>query len=111
MLPVSLEQRRARRAYAVLTESPDLSEWTDRLPIMLQTNGLLATWAYLLSGHDDPSAGALLRTLCEHLWQFENGQGSAPAARTMFLTWVGEGTGHLTAQRMMHLTDEALALA
>lgn len=102
MPPVSLEQIRARRAYAA-----PVSERADSLPVMLQTNGLLATWAFLLSKNET----ALLQTLRDHLWEFERQQGNAPDPRVMFNVWVADGVGQLNGPRLRKLTAEALALA
>jgi CRISPR/Cas system CMR-associated protein Cmr5 small subunit len=102
MPPISHEILRARRAYAAPT-----SERTIALPAMLQTNGLLSTWAFLLHKKDH----ALLETLGDHLWEFENQQGARPEPLDMFRNWVGEGEGHLTGARLRRLTAEAIALS
>lgn len=103
MPPTSLEQLRARRAYS-LTEYPDRAV---SLPTMIQVNGLLSTWAFLLSKGDTE----LLRILNEHLWHSEKRTGNPPSAREMFLAWIGDGEGQLTGSHLRRLTAEALAFS
>ena len=46
----SLDQRRAAAAYAGIGEAENgVVEMARRLPDMLRTNGLLATWAFLVA--------------------------------------------------------------
>ncbi len=104
MPPISREQLRARRAYA---QPHPLPERAMSLPTIIQVNGLLSTWAFLLSKGDT----ALLRILNEHLWHSENGAGNPPSARDTFLAWIGDGNGQLTGSRLRRLTAEALAFS
>ena len=76
--------------------------------MMLQTNGLLATWAHLLSKRE---ASTVVQTLADHLWQWENRQGAQPTPRAVFLGWVSDGQAQLSGTRLRGLTEEALAFA
>lgn len=104
MPPTSREQLRARRAYS---QQHPLPERAESLPGMIQVNGLLSTWAFLLSKGDH----ALLNILTEHLWRSENHLDAPPAPRDMFLGWIGDGNGQLTGSRLRRLTEEALAFS
>jgi len=109
MPPASREQIRARRAYTALEEHPEeLADWAESLPTMLQTNGLLATWAHLLSKRE---ASMVLQTLADHLWHWENRHGAQPTPRAVFVGWVSDDQAQLTGTRLRRLTDEALAFA
>ncbi len=110
MPPASREQIRARRAYAALDEHHTLAEWAESLPTMLQTNGLLATWAHLLSKRE-ASASLLIQVLADHLWHWENRHGAQPTPRAVFVGWVSDDQAQLTGTRLRRLTDEALAFA
>ena len=103
MPPTSLEQLRARRAYS-LREYPDRAV---SLPTMIQVNGLLSTWAFLLSKKET----ALLEILAEHLWFSERGAGEPPTPRAMFDGWLGLSHQQLTGPRLRRLTEEALAFS
>ncbi len=107
MPPASREQIRARRAYTALDEHPELADWAESLPTMIQTNGLLATWAHLLSKR---KASMVLQTLADHLWEWE-GRGASPTPRNAFKGWVSDDQAQLTGTRLRRLTDEALAFA
>ena len=110
------DQVRARNAFgfvpARLTSSPaDFLQLVRKLPVMLQTNGLLATWAYLLA-KEKKDRQDIAKALLEHL----RDSGVAPAsasrdARAVFLNdWTGPqarlGTGELR-----RLTAEAIIYA
>lgn len=113
MPPVSLEQIRARRAYAAVAEHQHhgIIEWAERLPVMLQTNGLLATWAHLLDkAQKEEGAERILGIVLAHL-QLPEQQAGQIAPRDAFLGWIGEGADQLTGARLRHLTEEVLALA
>jgi CRISPR/Cas system CMR-associated protein Cmr5 small subunit len=99
MPPVSLEQVRAQRAYTA-----PVSPMAESLPTMLQVNGLLATWAFLISKKEE----SLLHTLAMHLMPHSD---HALQPRAIFLRWVGSGAGRLTASELRRLTDEALAFS
>jgi hypothetical protein len=59
---------------------------------MIQVNGLLSTWAFLLSKNET----ALLEILAEHLWFSERGAGEPPTPRAMFDGWLEEAPPGLT---------------
>lgn len=108
MPPVSREQVRARRAYM---RNRPLPERAESLPGMIQTNGLLATWAFLLSKGPNTDESRLLDILAEHLWRSENPVDVPPSPRNAFLTWIGDAPGQLTGSHLRQLTDEALAFS
>ena len=103
----SLDQRRAASAYAYAAAAADLDR-AQKLPAMLQVNGLLATWAFLLAKEETPLLGALLghlRTLPELAVPLGN-----PEA--VFLHWVGGAAGAssgVDGSLLRALTAEALA--
>jgi CRISPR/Cas system CMR-associated protein Cmr5 small subunit len=107
--PISLDQRRAASAYAyAASPSADL-ERAQKLPMMLQINGLLATWAFLLAKKEHN----LLSTLLQHLHSvLPNLEKQADTAEAAFLRWVG-GPGRkkdgIDSMLLRALTAEAIA--
>lgn len=110
----SLDQRRAASAYAAIEKAPKkAAELAIRLPAMLQINGLLATWAFLLAkeGKGEPTPVA---SLLGHLRSLEDLQIPAGDAQSVFLHWVGGATGAsggIGGSLLRALTAEALAWA
>jgi CRISPR type III-B/RAMP module-associated protein Cmr5 len=66
---MNLEQIRARNAFAAAAcKEPEFLNLARSLPQMLQTNGLLGTWAFLLAkAGREPSHAAVLNALATHL--------------------------------------------
>lgn len=111
----SLDQTRAARAYATITDaSKDAMGWARNLPAMLQQNGLLATWAFLLAQKKRDSA-PILDALRQH---FGDSAELAPLAQgetaeAVFLRWVGppDAAVGLNGSDLRRLSAEALALS
>lgn len=104
----SLDQRRAASAYATITAAPKkVAELAIRLPAMLQINGLLATWAFLLSqeGKGNPTPVGALLTYLQSLKDLKVPVGNA---ESVFLHWVGGAAG-IGGSLLRALTAEALA--
>jgi CRISPR/Cas system CMR-associated protein Cmr5 small subunit len=105
--PRSLDQRRAASAYTYAATAADLDR-AQKLPAMLQINGLLATWAFFLSNSETPLLDALLGYL-RSLPDLAVPEGSAEA---VFLHWVGGpagASGGIGGSLLRALTAEALA--
>lgn len=110
--PRSLDQRRAASAYAAIVTMPKkAAELAIRLPAMLQINGLLATWAFLLA--KEKKEPTPLAALLGHLRDLPElavpEDGGAPEA---FLHWVGGprgASGGIRGTLLRALTAEALA--
>lgn len=112
----NLEQLRARRAFAKAGEiaetegKKDFLSLARSLPAMLQNNGLLATWAFLLS-KDTAQHKAILTILLKHLrsdcFNFPI-QRDTPAA-VFIHDWTGQTP--LQGPQLMRLTAEALAFS
>jgi CRISPR type III-B/RAMP module-associated protein Cmr5 len=114
----SLDQIRAAHAYAALdTASDEEAELARRLPDMLRTNGLLATWAFLIKKERDKeevSKPPLLASVLEHLRSIESlaGQVRAGSPEEVFRAWIGTGQAPgIEAAKLRALTAESLALA
>lgn len=107
----SLDQQRAANAYAAAVPGEGDVDF-QRLPAMLQTNGLLATWAFLLAKKD--KGRAALDALLRHL-RTRADLGVPPGtAHEVFRTWVGEpggDAGGLGGPALRTLTAEALAFS
>lgn len=107
----SLGQRRAANAYAAVARAPDATlEIARRLPAMLQTNGLLATWAFLLSKDAGTEPLAALLT---HLRSMSHLGVTGRGPEKVFLGWVG-GNGDapaVTGEALRRITEEALEYA
>ena len=108
----SLDQLRAASAYAAIETAPKkAAEMASRLPAMLQINGLLATWAFLLAqeGKGNPTPVAALLGYLRSLPHLAVPTGNAGA---VFLHWVGGPTGAgsgINGSLLRALTVEALA--
>jgi CRISPR type III-B/RAMP module-associated protein Cmr5 len=113
---LDLEQVRARHAFghiAPLAKQEDLRgdllTLARRLPEMLQTNGLLAAWAYLLAKQDrEPAREKLERALREHLSHEAIGLGGLVAKlEGIFSSENGDRRG-LAGPELRRLTAEAV---
>jgi len=114
----NLEQIRASRAFtkaalfAGRNDSQKYLSLARSLPAMFQNNGLLATWAFLLS-ENKPSPNPqrdFLNVLLEHFKdvRFNLGVGQELNAMTVFThKWTGE-TPPLSGVELMKLTGEAV---
>lgn len=104
----SLDQRRAASAYGyAATPTADL-DWAQKLPVMFQINGLLATWAFLLAKGEKP----LLEALLAYLRTLPELGVPAGSAESVFLHWVGGpmgASGGAGGSLLRALTAEALA--
>lgn len=104
----SLDQQRAASAYAYAAAPNADLDWAQKLPAMLQINGLLATWAFLLAKSETPLLDALLGYL-RTLPELAVPRGDA---QSVFLHWVGGATGAsggIGGSLLRALTAEALA--
>ncbi len=114
------EQERGARAFEAMgTADEKTVGLAIRLPALLQVNGLLATWAFLLS-KGAREHRECLGFLVHHLRQEFPSLTPAGDAETVFLRWVGARTGAaappaaaepLTGPALRQLTAEALAFA
>ena len=106
----SLDQQRAASAYAYAAAPNADLDWAQKLPAMLQINGLLATWAFLLAKGETPLLGALLGYL-RTLPELAVPKGDEAA---VFLHWVGrkdskDSKDGVRGPVLRALTAEALA--
>ncbi|MEW6364128.1 MAG: type III-B CRISPR module-associated protein Cmr5 [Acidobacteriota bacterium] len=109
----SLDQLRAERAYGTAESNKgnkDFADLAEKLPTMFQTNGLLATWAFLLAKKHHDMAQDLLCYLRTPVLDLKVPAGDDV---TVFRRWVGdlEGATCLTGSELRRLTDEAIAYA
>lgn len=114
----NLEQIRASLAFrkaALFAGRSDSKEYLSlarSLPAMFQSNGLLATWAFLLSKNKTSQnpQNDILNALLEHFkdTRFNLGVGQELNAMTVFThKWTG-GTPPLSGVELMKLTGEAI---
>ncbi len=104
----SLDQRRAASAYAYAASPAADLDWAQKLPMMLQINGLLATWAFLLAKKEHKLLNALLQHLRTIVPDPEKRADSPEAA---FLHWVGgrgSANGGIEGGPLRVLTAEAI---
>lgn len=107
--PRSLDQRRAASAYAYAASPNAEMEWAQKLPAMLQINGLLATWAFLLGKKQNRLLASLLQHLHSLVPELQTQEESAEEA---FRRWVGapgSKSKGLRGEELRGLTAEALA--
>lgn len=106
---MNLEQTRAQHAFeAAAGKNAEFLNLARGLPQMLQTNGLLATWAFLLA-KGESSHLALLRSLASHLRSEGIGLVREPDAKRLLTSeWTDPRTGPAQLQR---LTAEVIAFA
>lgn len=116
---MDLDQLRAHRAFTYVQNLPghrsEFLALARKLPFMLHTNGLLATWAHLLAKRKkDPEKDFVLQALSTHLREASPrlGLGIAPAgeAQKVFDRWVDARDG-LTGLALRKNTAEALAFS
>lgn len=109
----NLEQIRAARAYGTVATARDEElDFAIKLPVMLRTNGLLATWAFLINKRE--KAGALLNALADHLRGTEGLAPLVPArsVEEVFRSWIGTAQEPgLDGRKLRELTAEAIALS
>lgn len=118
---INLDQIRAQRAFEKATDvsSPNSKIVTKEylglarsLPAMFQNNGLLATWAFLLSKKKDNNPfNEILETLLEHFRdpQFSLGTSQTDVVKVFTDDWTGQQP--LTGSQLMRLTSEAIAFS
>lgn len=110
----SLDQRRAAAAYAAIDAAHgDAVELARKLPSMLQINGLLASWAFLL-GKERKGQATPLPFVLRHLQSLDLEVPAGADATATFLHWVGGGRGAqggISPRELRRLTAEALAFA
>jgi CRISPR/Cas system CMR-associated protein Cmr5 small subunit len=108
---MNLEQVRAQHAYeAAADQDPDFLNLARSLPQMLQTNGLLATWAFLLAKDENPHR-SVLKAFVTHL----EGEALLPAGQTnpkeiLLSSWLGR-EHPLGTSDLQRLTSETIAFA
>lgn len=114
----SFDQIRAERAYSVAAScqgAEGFKEAAQSFPAMLQTNGLLASVAFLLAKKGklkfDRIADAVVSHLKDPTFGLKVGPGSPPLE--VFRYWVGSGASgpNVTGSELRHLSQEALAFA
>ena len=116
-----LDQIRAARAYEaartlVPQERDDFVTMAQNLPVMLQINGLLAGWAFLLvKQKKHPGVGRILGTILSHLRDPALGlQVPAGSPENVFRHWVGSNTRqqpNLSGSDLRRLTAECIAFS
>lgn len=111
----SLDQDRAAAAYqAIAKVDTKAGDMAVKLPVMLQINGLLATWASLLA-KEAKKESTPLDALLGHLRSLPELQVPAhKSAHEIFLFWVGgepNNRAGVSGTRLRALTAEALAFA
>ncbi|KAA3657431.1 MAG: type III-B CRISPR module-associated protein Cmr5 [Calditrichaeota bacterium] len=111
----NLEQQRAYRAFQKTGEisagdKKDFLGLAQRLPAMLQNNGLLATWAFLLTKNEGVFP-KMLDVLKNHLREmgFEN-EVTDNAPKAIFQNWTDPHMG-LNGTKLMQLTAESIAFS
>jgi CRISPR/Cas system CMR-associated protein Cmr5 small subunit len=108
---MNLDQIRAQHAYqAAAGENTDFLNLARSLPQMLQTNGLLATWAFLLARNESPHR-SVLKALVIHL----QGEGLLAVELTdpkeiLLSAWLGRERP-LGTSDLQRLTSETVAFA
>lgn len=110
------EQQRAKNAFAVvhgggLGKEKDFLTLARQLPTMFQTNGLLASWTFLLSkARKEQRHGRVLEACLEHLGSaglVEASDGRTP--EEVLKTWLGyEGRTPLGVTGLQRITEEAI---
>jgi len=107
----SLDQSRAESAYRAIDElGADALDLARKLPVMLQTNGLLATWAFLLAKRG--AHRRCLDQLLAHLRARQLVADGSDEAMVVFQRWVGTRSGgELTGPELRRLTGEAIDFA
>lgn len=121
----NLEQIRAQKAFdqagkAARYDDSDRKEFLSlarSLPSMFQNNGLLATWAFLLSKKDKKAHQALLNTMLKHFQahfrsadlEFTTVESLHPE-QVLINYWVRSGR-ELKGEQLMLLTAEAIAFS
>jgi CRISPR/Cas system CMR-associated protein Cmr5 small subunit len=108
------DQVRARHVFSFvrgpLQSSAEFLALARKLPIMLQTNGLLATWAHLLA-KGKPEHKAALKALADHLRDLDPSMGTdSPDPANLFNTWIDAQRG-LTGAALRAKTAEAVQIA
>ncbi|MCB0258791.1 MAG: type III-B CRISPR module-associated protein Cmr5 [Calditrichaeota bacterium] len=118
----NLEQIRARRAFAIATATSQKSEnerdeylrLSRSLPAMFQNNGLLATWAFLLSKKDKNSASLpVMEILLAHYRDeaIELVAAGHDSPEEVFKNqWVRQGSS-IEGPQLMKLTAEAITFS
>jgi CRISPR/Cas system CMR-associated protein Cmr5 small subunit len=120
---MNLEQIRAGRAFKVAEAAAQGNHGDDflalgrELPTMLQRNGLLATWSFLLSkrksGEGEKAPALALNALLSHLSASEIGLVAPPARDALALfrdQWTSRDSS-LSGLELRRLTAEALLFA
>ena len=116
------DQQRATRAFAAARQASaahkvkngEYLSLARDLPTMLQTNGLLATWAFLLAkAEKNAHSKAVVNTCLEHLREAAPA-GTVPAGspKSVFEgRWLGRSGAALSGSELRGLTAEAVAFA
>ncbi|MBI2841706.1 MAG: type III-B CRISPR module-associated protein Cmr5 [Acidobacteria bacterium] len=109
----SLDQLRAEHAYGIADryrDNDDFRNLAEKLPVMMRTNGLLATWAFLMAKKYHDMAQALQCHLTDPVLGLRVPEGDDI---TVFRRWVGELGSQtcLNGTDLRRLTEEAIAFA
>jgi CRISPR/Cas system CMR-associated protein Cmr5 small subunit len=107
------EQVRAHNAFqsvqGVTQKKDELLALARKLPVMFQTNGLLATWAHLLAKSKEGSEHVqVLAALASHFRSLALAGEGAPGE--LFNSWVSTQEG-LSSQGLRRCTTEAIEFA
>lgn len=113
---MNLDQIRASHAFSSVQKIPkgkqgEFLQLARKLPVMLQTNGLLATWAHLLAKRKESArnefdeAAAILLQHFRHPGVNLAGDAKRDSEKIFFEVWTLEGEGGLPLRRR---TAEAL---
>ncbi len=110
---MNADQERGRRAFAFVQGYPgdhaDLLGLARALPVMLRTNGLLATWAHLLK-KEKPEHAAAAGALLAHLRALSLVPPEGSAVKVFLDCWTAPAGG-ASGLQLRRLTAEAVAFS
>ena len=106
---INYQQLRAKNAFAFMQEhskEKELGQKAKKLPVLFQTNGILAGCAYLVAHGKDKEYSALAANILDHLKNKAFSFGlSEDNFHSIFLHWV-EG---IESSKLRALNDEIIA--
>jgi CRISPR-associated protein Cmr5 len=106
---VDLEMIRANYAYSKIgaAASKELGDLAQKLPIMLKTNGLLATWAFIMSKREKNKAYKEMQKI---IWEYFQNPALPLELRYLLLEDIFN-IGLSDSIKIRRLTDETIALS